>query len=319
MYPDIIEGVKKEIRAQEMIFEGEAIGFDPHSGNFLPFQETSQRKRKYGIEEKVKEIPLKLFAFELLYIDGKSYLEIPFEERRKKLLAHIKSTGDIFKDILLTAPEEITADEKKLELLFDEAISKGLEGIIAKKLSGVYKPGAREWNWIKFKRSYSSKIDDTIDCLVMGFDYGKGKRTGFGIGAFLVGVYDEKSDKFLTVCKIGTGLSDAEWKQLKIQGSKFKVAKKPGQYDVDKINDCDVWITPSIIVEIKADEITRSAVHTAGRKLKASKSGKAFEVDIPGFALRFPRLQKFREDKRPEDTTSLKELEKMFAKQGIRH
>lgn len=316
MYPDVIEGVKKEIKADEVIFEGEAIGFDPHSGNFLPFQETSQRKRKYGIEEKAKEIPLKLFAFELLYTDGKNYLEIPFSERRKKLLLLIKTTGNIFKDVLLTAPEEITDDEKRLELLFDDAISKGLEGIIAKKLNGVYKPGAREWNWIKFKRSYSSKIDDTIDCLVMGYDYGKGKRTGFGIGAFLVGIYDSKQDKFLTVAKIGTGLSDEEWKKLKIQGSKFKINAKPSQYIVDKMMECDQWISPSIVMEIKADEITKSPVHTAGRKLKPSKSGKAFDIDVPGFALRFPRLQRFREDKRPEDVTSLKELEKMFAKQS---
>ena len=316
MYPDVIEGVKKEIKAKEIIFEGEAIGFDPHSGNFLPFQETVQRKRKYGIEEKAKEIPLKLFAFELLYLDGENYLDIPFVERRKKLLSVIKTTGDIFKDVLLTAPEEITEDEKKLELLFDDAISKGLEGIIAKKLSGVYKPGAREWNWIKFKRSYSSKIDDTIDCLVMGYDYGKGKRTGFGIGAFLVGVYDKKQDKFLTVAKIGTGLSDEEWKELKVKSQKLKIKSKPALYEVDKMMECDVWVTPSIVVEIKADEITKSPVHTAGRKLKASKSGKAFEVDIPGFALRFPRLERFREDKRPEDVTSLKELEQLFSKQG---
>src|SRR3990167_2336493 len=163
MYPDVIEGVKKEIKAKEIIFEGEAIGFDPRRGIFLQFQETVQRKRKYGIEEKAKEIPLKLFAFELLYLNGKNYLDIPFVERRKKLVSVIKTSGDIFKDVLLTAPEEITEDEKKLELLFDDAVSKGLEGIIAKKLNGIYKPGAREWNWIKFKRSYSSKIDDTID------------------------------------------------------------------------------------------------------------------------------------------------------------
>ncbi|OGK23990.1 hypothetical protein A2954_07490 [Candidatus Roizmanbacteria bacterium RIFCSPLOWO2_01_FULL_37_12] len=315
MYPDIIAGVKKEIKVDEVIFEGEAIGFDPHSGNFLPFQETVQRKRKYGIEEKAKEIPLKLFAFELLFLDGKNYLEVPFIERRKKLMSLIKTSGDIFKDVLITAPEEITEDEKKLELLFDDAVSKGLEGIIAKKLNGVYKPGAREWNWIKFKRSYSSKIDDTIDCLVMGYDYGKGKRTDFGIGAFLVGIFDEKQDKFLTVAKIGTGLSDVEWKELKVKSEKSKVKSKPALYDVDKMMECDVWVSPLIVVEIKADEITKSPVHTAGRKLKASKSGKAFEVDVPGFALRFPRLQRFRDDKRPEDVTSLREVKKMFIKQ----
>ncbi len=316
MYPDVIEGVKKEMKAEDAIFEGEAIGFDANSGDLLPFQETSQRKRKYDIEEMAKKIPLKLFAFELLYVNGENYLDKPFSERRKKLISIINTTGDMLKDVIQKAPDEITDDEKRLEFLFDEAITKGLEGIIAKKLSGVYKPGAREWNWIKFKRSYSSKIHDTIDCLVMGYDYGKGKRTGFGIGAFLVGVFDDKQDKFLTVAKIGTGLSDEEWKQLKVQSSKFKLKTKPNNYDVDKMNECDVWISPAIVVEIKADEITRSAVHTAGRILKTSKSGKAFDVDVSGYALRFPRLQRFRDDKRPSDATTVREIDKMFSKQG---
>ena len=219
MYPDIIAGVKKEIKADNVILEGEAIGYDPVSGNFLPFQETVQRKRKYDIEEKVKEVPLKLFAFDLLYLNGKSYIEVSFAERRKELISIIQA-ADKAKTTILPAPEEITADTKRLELLFDDAITKGLEGIVAKKLDGVYQAGARGWNWIKFKRSYSSKIEDTIDCLVMGYDYGKGKRTDFGIGAFLVGILDERFDQFVTVAKIGTGLTDEEWRQLKVQSSK---------------------------------------------------------------------------------------------------
>ena len=149
----------------------------------------------------------------------------------------------------------------------------------------------------------------------MGYDYGKGKRAGFGIGAFLVGVYDEKADKYLTIAKIGTGLKDEEWRQLKVKSEKLKVAKKPLSYDVDKLMECDVWISPKIVVEIKADEITRSPVHTAGRKLKASKSGSAYEVDVAGYALRFPRLVRFREDKTQEEATTLKELHKMFKSQ----
>lgn len=315
MYPDLIEAVKKQVSAKEIIFEGEAIGFDPHSGSFLPFQETVQRKRKYRIEEMAKQVPLKLFAFELLYLDGKNYISTSFKDRRKHLTQVIKSTGDEFKDIILISPEEIISDEKKLEILFDEALSKGLEGVVAKRLQGVYQPGARGWNWIKFKRSYSAKVEDTIDCLVMGYDYGRGKRAGFGIGAFLVGVYDEKADIFKTIAKIGTGLSDEEWKQLKAKSEKLKVKTKPALYDVDKQMYTDVWVKPALVVEIKADEITRSPVHTAGRIMKRSKSGSATEVDIPGFALRFPRLEKFRDDKRPEETTTLEELEKLYKHQ----
>lgn len=315
MYPDIVSGIKKEIRAEEIILEGEAIGFDPVSSNFLPFQETVQRKRKYDIEKMAKVIPLKLFTFELLYKDGKSYINKPYIERKRILEKSLKLTDNIFKDTVLVANETITDDTKKLEILFEDALSKGLEGIIAKKLDGIYQAGARGWNWIKFKRSYSTKIEDTIDCLIMGYDFGKGKRAKFGIGAFLVGVHDQHSDKFVTVAKIGTGLSDKEWRELKVQSSKFRVQKKPNQYDVDKAMSVDVWISPFIVVEIKADEITRSPVHTAGRKLKASRSGSALEVDIPGFALRFPRLQRFRDDKKADDVTSLKEVESMFKDQ----
>lgn len=312
MYPDLVEGVKKQIGVREIIFEGEAVGFNPQTGDFLPFQETVQRKRKYHIEEKLKEIPLKLFTFELLYVDGESLLEDEFLKRRKKLTQTIISGGDLFSQTIITSPEFIIEDEKKLELYFDEQVSKGLEGVVAKKIDGVYQPGARGWNWIKYKRSYSSKIEDTIDCLIMGYDLGKGKRVGFGIGAFLVGVFDEENDRFVTVAKIGTGLTDEEWKELKLKSLKFKVQKKPNQYEVDQAMAVDVWIAPSIVVEIKADEITRSPVHTAGRKMKLSKTGQAQIVDIPGYALRFPRLEKFRDDKRPEEVTTLKELEAMY-------
>lgn len=316
MYPDIVEGIKKEVTAKEIILEGEAIGFNPQTGDFLPFQETVQRKRKYGVEEKAKEVPLKLFAFELLYLDGENYLSSSFSERRKKLISSIKTSGDIFKDTILIAPQKIVDQEKELNFLFDEAVSKGLEGIVAKKLDGIYQPGARGWNWIKYKRSYSSKLQDTIDCLVMGYDLGRGKRADFGIGAFLVGVFDEKQDKFVTVAKIGTGLSDEEWRKLRVQSSKFKVQDKPKEYEVDKIMECDVWLRPGIVVEIRADEISRSPVHTAGRRMKPTKTGQALEVDTPGFALRFPRLERFRNDKSPVEVTTLEEIKAMFKSQS---
>lgn len=316
MYPDIIKGIQKEVKGKEVILEGEAIGFDPHSGKFLPFQETVQRKRKYDITKKAKEIPLKFFAFELLYKDGINYIHEPFETRRKILETIIKTSGNSKHKTILLAPETIVSDERTIEHMFEEAIREGLEGIIAKKMDGVYQPGARAWNWIKLKRSYSSKIHDTIDCLVMGYDFGKGKRVDFGIGAFLVGVYDEKKSMFVTMAKIGTGLTDEEWRELKVRCTTYKLDKKPALYDVDKQMNADMWTKPTIVVEIKADEITRSPVHTAGRILKPSKSGNAMEVHTAGFALRFPRLQKFRDDKRPEDVTTLKEIEEMFKKQG---
>jgi len=293
MYPDIVEGVKREVKAEELIIEGEAIGYNPKTGEFLPFQETVQRKRKYEITEKAIEVPLKLFAFELLFLNGKNFIKEPFIERRKALEEVTLKNKDISKQIIVVDHQEAVDKEDRLEKIFDKAIAKKLEGVIAKKIDGIYQPGARGWNWIKYKRSYSSKINDTIDCLVMGYDFGKGKRTDFGMGAFLVGVFDNKNDKFVTVAKIGTGLTDVEWKELKIKSSELRIKNKPENYLVDKMAECDVWISPKIVVEIKADEITKSPTHTAG------------------LALRFPRLERFREDKNPENVTTLEELQHM--------
>jgi DNA ligase-1 len=131
----------------------------------------------------------------------------------------------------------------------------------------------------------------------MGYDLGKGKRTGFGIGAFLVGVYDQKNDGYLTVSKIGTGLTDEEWGEMKKRCERLSTKKMPTAYQVDKLTQCDVWVEPQIVVEIKADEITQSPVHTAG------------------YALRFPRLVQFRDDKKPSDATSASEISALYTKQ----
>lgn len=297
MYPDVVEGVKKEIHADEIIVEGEAIGYNPQIDQFLPFQETVQRKRKYDIEEKAREIPLKLFVFELLYNDGASFINEPFTRRREKLESVIDIQNNPKQNTIIIAPHTLLSDAARIEKTFDEAIADGLEGIIAKKLDGTYRPGARGWNWIKFKRSYSSRIHDTVDCLVMGYDTGKGKRTDFGIGAFLVGVYDEKEEVYKTVSKIGTGLTDEEWREMKKRCNKLQTKKKPLQYTIDKTMEVDMWVTPGIVVEIKADEITQSPNHTAL------------------FALRFPRLVRFRDDKSITDVTSFSEISALYTKQ----
>ena len=297
MYPDVVMGVQQEINAEEIIFEGEAIGYNPSTKQFLPFQETVQRKRKYDIEEKAKEIPLKLFVFELLFYNGASYINETFIKRRETLEKVMNADNDPGKHTTILAPHELLSDASVIEKNFDDAVAEGLEGIIAKKLDGTYKPGARGWNWIKFKRSYSSKIHDTVDCLVMGYDTGKGKRTGFGIGAFLVGVYDEKEEVFKTVSKIGTGLTDDEWREMKMRCDKLQMKKKPSEYTIDKTMEVDMWVLPGIVVEIKADEITQSPNHTAL------------------FALRFPRLVRFRDDKSKTDVTTFSEISDLYTKQ----
>ncbi|MDO8269045.1 MAG: ATP-dependent DNA ligase [Candidatus Levybacteria bacterium] len=307
MYPDIVAGLNAQIDADEVIMEGEAIAYNPNTNEYLPFQLTSQRKRKYDIEEMARKIPLKYMAFDLLYLDGENYIQEPYIKRHETLSKLIREGKTLY-----ISQEEVFDDGKKIENFFDDCISRGLEGILAKKLDGTYQAGARGWNWIKLKRSYQSKLNDTVDCVVMGFNRGQGKRTSFGIGAFLIGIYDEKRDMFATIAKVGTGLTDEEWRDLAVRADVLKSKEKPALYDVDKWLEPDFWITSEIVVEIRADELTRSPVHTAGRVMKASKSGSSFDVDVPGYALRFPRLERFRDDKKPTDATTLKEVEEIF-------
>jgi len=301
MFPDIV-GAAQKIKVKSAVLDGEAIGYNPQTGEFLPFQETVQRKRKYGIKEKAKEVPLKVFVFDLLFLNGKDLIFAPFSKRRRLLegvLGKVKP-----EEAIQLAEQQIISTPKELRQEFDLAISEGLEGLVLKKLDSVYQAGARNFNWVKYKRTTEGELADTVDCLVLGYYRGRGKRAGFGIGAFLTGVYDEASEKFFTIAKIGTGLSDEQWKEMKKKCDEVKVEKKPEEYVVDKNLFCDVWVRPMIVVEIKADEITRSPVHTAGKTQKES-----------GFALRFPRLVRFR-DKDPEQATTVKEVLRLYEIQG---
>src|SRR5581483_9450431 len=162
-----------------------------------------------------------------------------------------------------------------------DKISKGLEGVVVKRLEAPYSAGARNFNWVKLKRHTSGELTDTVDLVLLGYYYGKGMRTAFGAGALLAGVYDQDKDQFVTITKIGTGLTDEEWREVRARGDKLMVKEKPAR--VNSILQPDVWIEPAIVVEVMADEITRSPVHTAGK----------FD-DNPGYALRFPRIVSFR-------------------------
>ncbi len=298
MFPDIVEGVLKQVKAKSIILDSEALAFNPQSDEFLPFQETTKRRRKYGIEEMQKKLPLRAFVFDIMYLDGKSLMDLPLEARIKKLEARIK--GD---EVLIPQPGEITDRAERIQELFDDSLTKGLEGLIVKRPDSKYEAGARNFNWVKLKRHSSGELKDTIDCVILGYIFGKGKRSSFGAGALLVGVYDDKKDEFVTVSKIGTGLTDVEWREIHKRADKIKVDKKPAR--VNAIMVPSVWIAPEIVIEVLADEITRSPVHTAGKT----------ETE-PGYALRFPRLVTFRDkDKQAEDSTTVKELIEMYKQQ----
>lgn len=282
-FPDVVEGLQKQIKT-ECIVEGEviAVGKD---GKFLPFQETMQRKRKHDISEMAGKIPLQMFLFEILYYDDKSVMELGNDVRRT-LLEKVLDDGPTIHLI----ERKIAHHTEDIENFFDTAIAEGTEGIIAKRIQGHYQAGSRDFNWIKYKRSYDkSALSDTIDAVVMGYDFGQGKRSAFGIGDFLIGVYDATQEKYFTVAKIGTGLTDEEWRTMKKKIDSIQSVQRPEEYVVSKEMGVDVWAKPEIVVEIQADEITKSPMHTSE------------------YALRFPRLISWRE-KKPEDATSLQEL-----------
>ena len=292
MYPDIVAAIASDIHCKSCILEGEALGYDVAHDRFLPFQETIQRKRKHDVTEAALRIPLRLMIFDVLYLDGSVLMDSPLTERKAIIHSLVSDTSTV----LHISPHEVLHEADAIEALFDTYITDGLEGIMAKKLDSVYKPGAREYSWVKLKKSYSSTVNDTLDCVVMGYDLGKGKRAAFGIGAALLGVYDAASETYKTISKMGTGLTDDEWKALKAQGDPHRVDAKPEAYDVKKENQPDVWIEPHIVLEIRSDELTHSKMHTSG------------------WGMRFPRLERFRDDKKPSDATTLAELHTIAGK-----
>ena len=299
MFPELSAAVKKQIKAKTIILDSEALAYNPESEEFLPFQETTKRRRKHGIEEMAKSLPLKAFVFDILYKDGKGLLDLPLS-KRMEILKEVLPVDDV----LIRTKNQTVKDPKALSLLLEDAISKGLEGLVVKKLESPYEAGGRNFNWVKLKRHSSGELNDTIDCVILGYISGRGKRTAFGAGALLVGVYDSKNDEFVSVSKIGTGLTDEEWREVHRRADKISLEHKPVR--VNSVILPSVWIRPEIVIEVLADEITRSPIHTAGKT-----------ATEPGYALRFPRLVSFRNaDKKAEDATSVTELIEMYEQQG---
>ncbi|MFH0749362.1 MAG: ATP-dependent DNA ligase [Candidatus Gottesmanbacteria bacterium] len=291
MYPEL-DRMESQIDAESVILDSEAIGFDETNNRIIPFQETVTRKRKHNIIVASQSVPLRFFVFDILLKNGINLMSTPFSKRRAILEETIK-TGPI----LTVSPHIVTNDISTLRVYHKEQIQKGLEGVVVKKWESVYEPGRRGFTWVKFKEEGKiGKLADTIDAVVMGFYKGEGKRTSFGIGAFLVGV--KKGNMFVTMTKIGTGVSDELWKAMKTSFGNQSSKEKPKEYgDVDKMFTPDVWVNPSIVVEIAADDITKSPTHGAK------------------FALRFPRLVRIRTDKNANQVTTVKELEVMYHNQ----
>ncbi|HZS03957.1 MAG TPA: ATP-dependent DNA ligase [Blastocatellia bacterium] len=304
MFPDITAALRSGTSARTAIIEGEALAIDEATGEFHPFQVTVQRKRKHRIEEMARDFPLVFVAFDLLYANGRDHTGLAYEARRAALEAMLKGGKT---DGRIRAVERVVTDSaEELQRFFDEEIGRGLEGIIAKRLDSRYEAGARNYNWIKLKRAYRGELSDTVDVAVVGYLRGRGMRARLGVGALLAAAYDRKTDTFKTVGKVGSGLSEENWVRLRKLLDQAAVKKPPAR--VDSRLTPDVWVEPQYVVTVLADEITRSPIHTCAR----DESG-------VGLALRFPRVVGFiREDKSPEDATTVAEIKKMYAMQRKR-
>jgi DNA ligase-1 len=302
MFPEIAAAMGQLFPDEEVILEGEALAYNEVTGDLAPFQVTIQRRRKHGISDLAQKVPLRFFVFDLLFYAGVDYTGRPYAERRSKLLELIEKNGAVH-DVIRVSRAVETEDPEEVTRFFDEAVEQGLEGIVVKRLDGPYAAGSRNFNWIKLKRSYKGELSDSVDLCIIGYYAGKGKRANFGIGTILSAVYDNTSDRFKTISKVGTGFSEDELIQLKELLDQIRSPECPA--DVDSEMTPDIWVVPKYIITVTADEITRSPSHTAGR-----------DATGIGYALRFPRVQGFlRPDKSEKEATTVSEVVAMFKKQ----
>jgi len=341
MFPEFLKACMN-LPVKSLIVDGEAIVYDPNTGTFVSFQETVKRRRKHGIEELVSELPLQLNMFDLMYLNGKSLLHTEQKDRRalleklfeEYLVGHHKQVQEVVEKKIPAqmnvfdgmsnkkVSEEVVDNyatqtiqmiqeipittSQELEAYFIQEIAAGLEGLVIKKPDSVYQAGKRSFNWIKLKYQASEKLQDTLDVVILGYYSGKGKRAQFGIGAFLVGIYNHEDDSYETVAKVGTGLTDSQWIELKKQCDQSAVLKKPNNVICADDLAPMVWIAPELVCEVLADEITISPIHTAGKA-----------KNTLGLALRFPRFVQYRPDKSATQTTSIEELKTLQIRTSV--
>ncbi len=295
-YPDVVESITSLVRSRRAILEAEAVAVNEETGAFLPFQELMHRRRKYGVEKAVSEYPVAVNFFDVLYLDGQSCLDMEYAERRRMLQEIIEERGMA----RLVPMAEIT-DEAALADFMEASIDAGCEGLMIKSADSVYRAGSRGSQWLKLKREYRDGVGDSLDLVVVGAFYGKGRRTGT-YGTLLLAVYDEMRDTFTSICKVGTGFKDEDLDTLYQVLSGMTVPKCDPRVDSGMVPD--VWFVPEMVIEVMASEITLSPVHTAAKDIVRKDAG---------LALRFPKFTgRVRQDKLPEDASSSEEVVALY-------
>jgi DNA ligase-1 len=303
MFPEVTQAAAA-LTDLPCIVEGEALAFDPVTNQMLPFQVTATRRRKHAVAQNAVDTPLRVVLFDILYFDHEVFVSHAHHERRAQLSKLLADESKKNGAVLTLIDEKKITDADQLSDYFEQCIIDGFEGLIVKKPDSLYQPGTRNFNWVKLKRQESDSLSDTLDCVIIGYYRGQGKRAHFGIGAFLVAVYNPEVNLFQTIAKIGTGLTDIEWAALKKLCDQHIVDHQLPSIDCPSELVPDVWITPSIVCSIRADEITLSPLHRAGKTEKMS-----------GYALRFPRIMAYRPDKSATDATTAQEVVDLYQQQ----
>jgi len=291
-YPDIVEKISKQIICEDAILEAEVVAMNSNSGDFLPFQELMHRRRKYEIDDAVTKYPITVNFFDILFADGKNCMEMKYSERRELLEKIIRQ--DEFGRLI---PMSIIDNEEQILEVLENSINSGCEGLMLKHLDSTYRAGIRGSNWLKLKREYQNELGDSLDLVVIGAFFGKGRRTG-KYGTLLLATYNDEEDIFSSICKVGTGFTDESLDQLyQILSPKVTLKKNPR---IVSEMEADVWFEPELVIEIVASEITQSPIHkTALDKIK----------EDTGLALRFPKFTgKIRTEKNSEDASTDEEV-----------
>jgi DNA ligase-1 len=297
-FPIIVDRVRKQISAKKAILDGEIAAYNFEEEAFCPFQKLMQRRRKYNVKEFAEKLPVKYMLFDVLYVDGKSCMKNSYPKRREKLEKIVGNNKRV-----TVANRVVSSQLEEIEGFFQDCLERGLEGIVCKSNGGdsYYQAGARGWLWIKWKASYASELSDTLDLVVVGAYSGKGKRSGT-YGALLCAAYNNEKEVFQTVCKLGSGFSDKQLSSLPKKLEDSKVGDKPARVAVNKEMFPDYWFAPKYVLEVLGSEITQSPAHTCNWDAQEKR----------GLSLRFPRFRRWRDEKSPEQATTVSEVADMF-------
>ncbi|KAL2315146.1 DNA ligase [Schizosaccharomyces pombe] len=306
-YPDISASVSKWKKpdARSFILDCEAVGWDRDENKILPFQKLATRKRK---DVKIGDIKVRacLFAFDILYLNGQPLLETPLNERRKLLYSMFQpSTGDF-----TFAKHSDQKSIESIEEFLEESVKDSCEGLMVKMLEGPdshYEPSKRSRHWLKVKKDYLSGVGDSLDLIVIGAYYGKGKRTSV-YGAFLLGCYDPDTETVQSICKLGTGFSEEHLETFYNQLKDIVISKKKDFYAHSDVpaHQPDVWFEPKYLWEVLAADLSLSPVY---------KAAIGYVQEDKGISLRFPRFIRIREDKSWEDATTSEQVSEFYRSQ----